>query len=127
MREEEAVQQRGFHNGYQNGAAVGFQVGYRSTYCRGIWLSMSKGFDVTVDGEKFSGDQVKVTVSGKTHTQEQMTKIGNVRWPNYEAAILTVVKPGVHTVRIGWSYRVSYIPGGVDRPRSDERKLVLVY
>jgi hypothetical protein len=43
MLDKEVVQQRGFHNVYQNGQVVGFQVGYRSTYYRGIWLSMSPG------------------------------------------------------------------------------------
>ncbi len=135
MLEKEVVQQRGFHNVYQNGQAIGFQVGYRSTYYRGIWLSMSTGFDVTVDGEKFPRDQVKVTIGGKTYTQEEMKKIGNVQWPNYEAAILTVAKPGglklgVHQVAIAWGHRTSYIPGGLNfggggAPPS--RKLVLVY
>jgi len=41
MLDKEVVQQRGFRNAYQNGQAVGFQVGHRSTYYRGIWLSMS--------------------------------------------------------------------------------------
>ena len=110
------------------------ECGYRSTYYRGIWLSMSTGFEVTVDGEKFSGAQIKVTVGGKTYTQEEMKKIGNVQWPNYEAALLTVAKPGglklgVHQIEIAWGHRTSYIPGGMDfgegAPAS--RKLVLVY
>ncbi len=149
MLDKEVIQQRGFHNVYQNGQIVGFQVGYRSTYYRGIWLSLSKGFDVTVDGEKFPRDQVKVTVGGKTYTQEQMKTIGNVQWPNYEPAILTVAKPGglklgVHEVQIAWSHRTSYTPGpgpdplpyqvavsgGQAQPRQQAaptRKLVLAY
>jgi hypothetical protein len=135
MLDKEVVQQRGFHNVYQNGQVVGFQVGYRSTYYRGIWLSMSTGFEVTVDGEKFSGAQVKVTVGGKTYTQEEMKKIGNVQWPNYEAALLTVAKPGglklgVHQIEIAWGHRTSYIPGGLNfggEGGPPSRKLVLVY
>lgn len=134
MLEREPVQQRGFHNVFENGRAVGFQVRYRSDYYRGVWLSMSTGFEVTVDGEKFSGGQIKVTIGGKTYTQEQMKKIGNVQWPNYEAAILTVAKPGgltlgVHQVAVSWGHRTSYIPGGIGfggAPRPP-RKLVLVY
>ena len=134
MLDKEVVQQRGFHNVYRNGQVVGFQAGCRSTYYRGVWLSMLTGFEVTVDGEKFSGAQVKVTVGGKTYTQEEMKKIGNVQWPNYEAALLTVakpggLKPGVHQIAIAWGHRTSYIPGGMDfgegAPAS--RKLVLVY
>ena len=92
MLEKNPVQQRGFHNVYKDGKAIGFQVRYRSTYYRGVWLSMSTGFDVTVDGEKFPRDQVTVTVGGKTYTQEDDENVGNVQWPNYEAAILTVTQ-----------------------------------
>jgi hypothetical protein len=133
MLEKEAVQERGFHNVFKDGRAMGFQVRYRSTYYRGIWLSMSKGFDVTVDGEKFPRGQVTVTVGGKTYTQEEMKKIGNVQWPNYEAAILTIakpggLKPGMHEVAIAWDHRTSYIPGGMDFGGAPPaRKLVLVY
>jgi hypothetical protein len=133
MLEKDPVQQRGFHNVYKGGKAVGFQVRFRSTYYRGIWLSMSTGFEVTVDGEKFSKEQVEVTVGGRTYTQAEMTRIGSVQWPNYEAAILTVarpggLKPGVHDVAVAWGHRTSYIPGGISMGRpSPARKLVLVY
>ena len=148
MLEMEVIQETGFHNVYQNGKAVGFQVRYRSTYYRGVWLSLSKGFEVTVDGEKFSKDQIKVTIGGKTYTQQEMTKIGNVQWPNYEAAIVTVAKPGgltlgVHEVSIAWGHRTSYTPGRGAAPlpyqtavgggaapaaqAAPSRKLVLVY
>ena len=133
MLEKEPVQQRGFHNVFRDGKAVGFQVRFRSTYYRGVWLSMSTGFEVTVDGEKFPEEQVTVTIGGRTYTQEEMTKIGNVQWPNYEAAVLTVAKPGglmpgVHDVAITWGHRTSYIPGGIGfGGQAPARKLVLVY
>ena len=133
MLERDPVQQRGFHNVFKDGKAVGFQVRYRSTYYRGIWLSMSTGFDVTVDGEEFAKEQITVTVGGRTYSQDAMTKIGNVQWPNYEAAILTVakpggLKPGVHDVAINWGHRTSYIPGGIGMGGpTPPRKLVLVY
>ena len=133
MLGREPVQQRGFHNIYKDGVVVGFQVRYRSTYYRGIWLSMSTGFEVTVDGETFPKDRVTVTIGGKTYTQEAMTKIGNLQWPNYEAAILTVTKPGglrpgVHDVAVAWGHRTSYIPGGISMGgQAPARKLVLVY
>jgi len=133
MLEREPVQQRGFHNVFKDGRAVGFQVRHRSTYYRGIWLSMSTGFEVTVDGEKFPKDRITVTIGGKTYTQDEMAKIGNRQWPNYEAAILTVTKPGgltpgVHDVAIAWGHRTSYIPGGIGLGgQAPARKLVLVY
>ena len=76
---------------------------------------MSLGFDVMVDGEKFSRDQVTVTIGGKTYTQEEMKKITDVQWPISEAAILNVakpggLKPGPHDVEISWGHRASYMP-----------------
>ena len=115
MLEKQIIQECGFRNVRKNGQIVGFQVGYRSCYYRGVWLSMSLGFDVTVDGEKFTGDQITVTVGGKTYTQEEMKKIGDVQWPVWEAAILTVakpggLKPGLHEVEVGWGHASSYMP-----------------
>lgn len=140
MLEKEVVQECGFRNVYKNGPIVGFQVGYRSSYYRSIWLSMSLGFDVTVDGEKFGQDQIAVTIGGKTYTQEQMKKIGNVDWPISEAAILTVtkpggLKPGMHDVEITWGHRASYMPpvqpggramGMMGGRTPERRKIVLV-
>ncbi len=136
MLEKEVVQETGFRNVYRNGKITGFQVGYRSTYYRGVWLSMSTGFDLTVDGKKFPRDQVNVTIGGKTYTQEQMKKIGDVQWPISEAAILTVAQPGglklgVHEVEISWGHRTSYgqprLPGagGMGGAMSSKRKIVL--
>jgi len=115
MLEKEIIQETGFRNVHRDGQIAGFQVGYRSCYYRSVWLSMSLGFDVTVDGEKFSRDQITVTVGGKTYTQEEMKKIGDVQWSIAEAAILTVekpggLKPGLHEVEIGWGHAASYMP-----------------
>jgi Domain of unknown function (DUF6379) len=149
MLEKEIIQENGFRNVRKNGQIAGFQVGYRSCYYRSVWLSMSLGFDVTVDGEKFSRDQITVTVGGKTYTQEEMKMIGDVQWSIAEAAILTVakpggLKPGLHEVEIGWGHAASYMPmefGAMPRrpqspnvdaamrgmmPFTEKRKIVLV-
>jgi hypothetical protein len=156
MLEKTNIQSRGFHNIKENGKIVGFQVRYRSAYYRGLWLSLSNGFELAVDGEKFGRGKIKVTVGGKTYTQDEMTKLGDVIWPNYEAAILTVdkpggLKPGVHEVQVTFRHRISYMapgyggneagaaappapPSGVTPPMAgafgggiSARKLVLVY
>jgi Domain of unknown function (DUF6379) len=122
MLEKEAVQQRGFKNVYRNGQPAGFQILYRSGYYRGIWLSLSKGFSVMVDGEQFPRDAITVTIGGKTYTQDEMTKTGNVHWSRTEPAILTISKPGglkmgVHEVTINWSHRVSYSGPNPNAPK----------
>jgi hypothetical protein len=149
MLEKEIIQEYGFRNVRQNGQIVGFQVGYRSCYYRSVWLSMSLGFDVAVDGEKFPRHQITVTIGGKTFTQEAMKTTGDVQWPVSEPAILTVakpggLKPGVHEVEIGWGHASSYISmemGNMPRrpqspdvdaamrgmlPFTEKRKIVLV-
>ena len=68
MLEKDIIQELGFRNVRKNGQVVGFQVRYRSCYYRSVWLSMSLGFDVSVDGEKFSRDQVTVTIGGAPAT-----------------------------------------------------------
>jgi hypothetical protein len=147
--EVEIIQERGFRNVRRNGQIVGFQVRYRSCYYRSVWLSMSLGFDVSVDGEKYARDQITVTVGGRTYTQEAMKTIVDVQWPISEAAVLTVarpggLKPGVHDVEIGWGHAASYMPmemGAMPRrpqspnlgaamrgmmPFTEKRKIVLV-
>lgn len=115
MLEKEVIQELGFRNVRKDGQVVGFQVRYRSCYYRGVWLSMSLGFDVTVDGEKFPREAVTVTVAGRTYTQEAMTSLGDVHWSTSEAATLTVakpggLKPGVHEVEVAWGHTASYMP-----------------
>ena len=149
MLEKEIIQEHGFRNVGRNGRVVGFQVRYRSCYYRSVWLSMSLGFDVSVDGEKFSRDQVSVTIAGRTYTQEAMKTITDVQWPVSEAAILTVAKPGglepgLHEVEVAWGHAASYMPmemGNMPRrplspdtdaamrgmmPFSEKRRIVLV-
>ncbi len=140
MLEREVIQQRGFRNVHQGGKPAGFQVRFRLPGYRGIWLSMEEGFEVTVDGEKFSRDQVRVTVGGRSYTQDEMTKLGEIHWSTLEPAILTVSKPGglklgVHDVEILEYHRVSYIPyppeggaapGSFGGPRIYKRRMVLV-
>jgi hypothetical protein len=122
MLEREPLQLRGFQNVYKNGQCTGFQIAYRSGYYRGIWLSLSKGFSVIVDGELFPREAIAVTIGGKTYTQDEMTKIGDVHWTKTEAAILTIAKPGglklgVHRVTVNWEHRVSYLAPMPNAPR----------
>lgn len=149
MLEKDIIQELGFRNVRRNGQVVGFQVRYRSCYYRSVWLSMSLGFDLSVDGEKFSREQITVTIGGRTYTQEAMKAITDVQWPVSEAATLTVAKPGgltpgAHEVEVGWGHAASYMPmamGAMPRrpqspdlgaamrgmmPFTETRKIVLV-
>ena len=62
MYEKYFIQEDGFKNVMENGETVGFQLGLKITYYRGLFLSMVEGFDVTVDGETFDSKDMTFTV-----------------------------------------------------------------
>ena len=108
MLEKEYIQSRGFRNITEKGKITGFQVPFRSRYYRGIWLSMLEKASVIVDGEKFEGDQITWTISGKTYKQTDFPNHKDVQWPNYEPAVLNISKPGglklgIHDVEVTYS------------------------
>ncbi len=136
MLDKESIQSRGFHNVTENGNVAGFQVAFRSLYYRGVWLSQLRPATVIVDGEKFTGDQICWSISGKTYEQTDLAKNGNVNWPLLEPAILTVRKPGglaqgFHDIEIQYSYSASYMPPSMDElmvklQGPNKRRLLLV-
>jgi len=132
LLEKGLIQLRGFRNVSQDGKIIGFQVPIRSLYYRAVWLSLLRPAAVTVDGEKFEGDKITWTISGKTYAQTDLENHSDVIWPLWEPAILTVSKPGglkigSHEVEVSYAWVMSYIPPRADaRPRTDKRKMVLV-
>jgi len=133
MLEFPTVQQRGFRNVSEGGRIAGFQVAIRSKYYRGVWLSQLRPATLTVDGHKYTGDQVTWTVGGKDYAQSELANRGDVHWSNREAAILTVKKPGglelgIHDVDVAFQYSASYMPPRLDLQTlgNEPRKLVLV-
>ncbi|MCC6263103.1 MAG: hypothetical protein IT169_05960 [Bryobacterales bacterium] len=113
MFDFEPVQQLGFKNVFQNGKATGFQIRQKLPYYRGIWLSMSKGWSVMVDGELFPREAITVTLHGKTYTQDEAQKAIDVHWGKLDVLTINVAKPGglkmgMHQVTVNWMQRVSY-------------------
>ena len=115
MLERDVIQVRGFHNTYTGGKATGFQVRIKSTYYRGVWLSMLRMGTLKVDGREMED----VTFSfndGKTfYTREQLIEEGEVQWHPAEACTLQVALPGglaqgYHDVEFDYRYIMSYIP-----------------
>lgn len=107
--------QRGFRNVFRDGRAEGFQLLVKTAYYRGVALSLIEGIDVTVDGENFPSDRVRVTIGGRTYSFAEMALLGDVWWPWLEPAVVTVnkpggLKPGVHDVRVVVKLRISYMP-----------------
>jgi hypothetical protein len=113
MLERENIQSRGFNNISEGKKVTGFQVPFRSSYYRGVYLCQLKPATVTVDGEKFDGDQITWTISGKTYTQTDLTNHDEIQWPIYEPAVLTIkksggLKLGIHEVEVTYGYSNSY-------------------
>ncbi len=114
MLEREYIQSRGFRNSSENGKVTGFQVPFRTQYYRGVWLSMLRPATVTVDGEKYEGDQITWTIGGKTYTQTELQNYPEINWQKYEPAVLNVSKPGglelgIHEVEVTYGYITSYM------------------
>jgi len=134
MLEKESIQSRGFRNVESDGKVIGFQVNIRSLYYRGLWLSQLRPATVKVDGETFSGDQIKWTISGITYTQSEMATLGDVHWGVLEPATLTVAKEGglesgYHDIEVSYLYSASYLPPFLDTvfgTKPHKRKLLLV-
>ena len=114
MLEREYIQSRGFRNITEGGRVTGFQVPIRARYYRGVWLSMLRPATVTVDGEKFEGDQITWTIGGKTYTQEDLANYPDISWQKYEPAVLNIKKSGglalgIHEVEVTYGYMTSYM------------------
>ena len=131
MLERDVIQQKGFKN-VGGDEATGFQVAVRCPYYRGIWASLLEGAELTVDGETYSGDDVRWTLGGKTFASAELSDASGHRWPFEEPAILTVdrpggLDPGLHDVQVAVIWRWSYIPVEMQPTTNiSTRKLVLV-
>ncbi|MBN1158791.1 MAG: hypothetical protein JXA61_05375, partial [Bacteroidales bacterium] len=66
------ILQLGFKNVFKGKEPTGFQVPLVNEYYRGTRVSLTEGFDVTVDGETFPRDKVTCTFGTTTLTQDQL-------------------------------------------------------
>lgn len=107
--------QRGFRNVPDDSNPSGFQLLVKSSYYRGVRLSLVDGIEVTVDGEQFERSAVQFETGGRKYTLDQLESIGDRQWEWLEPAIVTVakpggLKPGVHDVQVVVKLRISYMP-----------------
>ena len=116
MLEKQNIQTRGFHNLYDDdGNAVGFQLCFRSTYYKGVWLSQIRVGDIVVDGEHFTRDQQTWIINGVEYTPDEMEKISTIHWHILDVATIVVKKPGglaqgYHDVEVNFGTVSSYGP-----------------
>ena len=100
-----------FKNVIRGSEVIGFQIGIKVSYYRGIILGIIKNIEVTVDGEKYSRDQMTFTVKAGTFTLDEMVGREDVRWDFGEIGYVFVRKPGglsegAHTVRVHEEVRI---------------------
>jgi hypothetical protein len=116
MFEKYMIMTRGFRNVRRDGHTIGFEFNIRSTYYRGIYLAIISGLDISVDGEQFSPDQIRVFFGNREFTLDEMSHEESVRWPFGEPATVAVLKdggllPGMHEISVTQAIKPAYMPG----------------
>ena len=104
------VQQRGFHNLYnEDGTIWGFQFCMRTKYYKGLWLSQFRAGDAIVDGVVYPRETLIWNIQGMDYTREEMYDRMDQYWQFGDIATVKVPCPGglsegYHTVEIqfGW-------------------------
>ena len=131
MFEAQMILTRGFQNVIQGGKAVGFQFLLKTAYYRGTFLDIIAAVEVTVDGVKYSRDQTRITVAGRTFTLEEAGKTEDVHWDFGTPMIVTVLvpgglKPGIHELSVTQGVNPSYVPPGLFRATGHKRMTLVV-
>ena len=131
MFESQMILTRGFQNVYENGQPIGFQILLKTAYYRGVFLDIIGPIEITVDGAKYSGDQLRLTVDGRTFTLEEAGRTENVHWDFGTAMIVTVLtpgglKPGIHEVTVTQGVNPSYVPPNLFRATGHKRMTLVV-
>lgn len=113
MFEKYMIYDEGFRNVEKDGEIIGFQIGVRITYYRGVVLAVIGDFKVTVDGILYTKDRMTFTVNGNTYTFDEMIGKTDEHWDFGDVAYLTVLLPGglaqgEHEVEVTERIRVVY-------------------
>jgi len=131
MYESQMILTRGFQNMYENGQPIGFQILLKTAYYRGVFLDIIGVIEITVDGKKYSRDQLRLTVDGRTFTMDEAGRTENVHWDFGTPMIVTVLtpgglKPGIHEVVVSQGVNPSYVPPNLFRATGRKRMTLVV-
>ena len=107
-----------FKNVTRDDKVIGFQIGMRIPYYRGVVLSLLDETRLTVDGELIPQEQIVLTISGKSLPLMDLENDPVTKWEFGDVGILTVNRPGglpvgEHKLELYQHVRTPYIPGGV--------------
>ncbi len=126
MYENQMILTRGFHNIYQDGRAIGFQIQIKTAYYRGTFLDIIGTFDISVDGTKYTRDQLRLNIADRTLTMDEAGKTEDIHWDFGTPMHITVLtpgglKPGIHEVEVSQVMNPSYVPPNVFRATGRKR------
>jgi len=130
MLENHMLLTRGFQNVRQDGKVIGFQLLVKIAYYRGVFLPLIGGFEISVDGQNYSVDQMRFTIGHNTYTFDETAQAEDVRWEFGEPLKITVLKeggltPGTHEVSFSQTIKPSYGAGSGNVSRT-KRAITLV-
>ena len=117
-----------FRNVVRDGKVIGFQVGERLPYYRGVVLSLLGETRLTVDGELVPLEKITLTVNGISLPLTAVADEPVVKWEFGDVGILTVARPGgltpgAHKLVLYQHVKTPYIPRGV--AATDEKVLTI--
>ena len=100
-----------FSNLESGGKTVGFQIGIKVSYYRGVNLAIVHDFELEVDGERYTKEQILFTLRDTSYTYEEMKGRTDVHWDFGEIAYLRVEKEGglsdrPHRVKVHEAIRI---------------------
>ena len=113
MIEYQTIQQRGFHNTYdENGEIDGFEFRFVPRYYKGLWFTQCRFGNVTVDGEVFDRDGLVFEYDGLEYSREEMFDLDRY-WQFRTPLVYRVKKPGglsvgYHDVGVQFGWVLNY-------------------
>lgn len=113
MVEYHSIQQRGFHNTYdENGKINGFEFRFVPNYYKGLWFTQCRFGDVTVDGEVYSRDSLIYEYEGLEYSREEMFDL-NKYWQFRTPLTVKIPKEGglaigYHNVAMEFGWVLNY-------------------
>ena len=131
MYESQMILTRGFQNVYKDGQPMGFQILLKTAYYRGVFLDIIGAIEIIVDGTKYSRDQLRLTIDGRTFTMDEAGRTEDVHWDFGTPMIVTVLtsdglKPGIHEVQITQGVNPSYVPPNLFRATGRKRITLVI-
>ncbi|MCB9420053.1 MAG: hypothetical protein H6667_09625 [Ardenticatenaceae bacterium] len=117
MFDKYMIVEEGFKNIEESGEVIGFQMGVRLPYYRGVVLSLVGEMVITVDGEKMPYDQMTLTLDGENYPLTKLEDEPVAKWEFGNIGLITIAKPGglapgEHKVELRQHMKISYVPNG---------------